>query len=166
MKNSPSCIWHSDSNSRPLGHASSSHLHLTRDWGPVQTGCVKLSGLGCFGSGRLKCIDLENSISQCVLRRSEHSLRLIHTSCIWRMLKADSHELHLTHAAAAEGCIAAAEIWNFLIFHMYPPAAAAAAHVKRSLSEHSEIVTINYLQQRLPSVVNRKSQTADGLHPS
>ena len=47
--------------------------------------------------------------------------------------KADSHGLHLTSVAVVDGCIAAAEIGNFLLFRMHP--STAAARIKCILCE-------------------------------
>ena len=47
------------------------------------------------------------------------------------LLKADSHKLLVTHVAVADGYVSAAEIENFLYFHMHP----SAACVKRSSCE-------------------------------
>ena len=51
-------------------------------------------------------------------------------------LKADSHELHLSCTAAADGCIAAADIGYFLFFCSHP--SATAAYIKHSSCESAK----------------------------
>ena len=52
-------------------------------------------------------------------------------------LKADLHELCLTHVTAADGCVSA-EIGNFLFFSKHT--SAAHTHVKHSSCESAFIV--------------------------
>ena len=72
-------------------------------------------------------------------------------------VKAYPYEVCLTHASAADGCIAAAEIGNFLFFRTHP--SAACAHVICMRTRHMHIVWMSLLRKLSFMVLAARSRS-------